>query len=569
VTDAAAALAGFLNGTPRTAAPTTAVTFTGTPGTDPYANAALEDECNELAQMGANSGRNHRLNRAAFNLAGLVEAGRLNRQYVEDRLIQACQTNGLWNEDGDTGVRASIESGFKGSAKKVGARAVPELPEIKPAYVLDPADLDPPKLALVPAANRAPAGLVDIEALEHNFWDRPSLQHIRDAALGRMCAPWAVLAHCAARALAFVPTTARLPPLIGGDDGGSLNWYAVAVDRSGGGKSAAAAVAKSLVPHSADTRHLGSGEGLVECYWPAFEPPKDGDEEFANTNPRAFIFQADEIDTIGALGARTGQTLLPHLRTAFTGGSIGGAYRGRTKQNIPGQEYRLTLVVSAQPRRCASILADADGGTPQRFMWFPANDPRISARNARPLEPIAALEIANDYRIGKYISIPGAAQALILEQCELRGRGVGGAMDGHSVFCREKFAYALAVLDGRNQMSDDDWALAGIAAAVSDATREWAASCVADSAAEDAEERGRLLGVSAAASDDEKAHRSAGRAKRIGQLVVAKLSDGPMTEGELRRGSTSRDRPWLPGALQALQVADVIGVDDQKRWVLK
>lgn len=559
--------------TPRPATPQPAAAYTG--NADAYARKAINEECATLSTTTEGS-RNHQLNVAAFKLASLCAAGRADRDATIAQLADAARRCGLTESE----IMPTINSAFRGSAAKVGARVVPELEPIAPAYVFDPEDLTPPDRSgkgsgsvaagTAPKAEQAAGAVPDILALEGGFWERPSLKRIRDAALNRMCAPWAVLAHCVARALAFVPTTATLPPLIGGDHGGSLNWYAVAVDRSGGGKSAAAAVAKSLIPHSAETRHLGSGEGLIECYWPAFEPPKSGDEEFvATSHPRAFTFQADEIDTIGALGARTGATLMPYLRTAFTGGALGAGYRGRTKQIIPEQEYRLTLVVSAQPRRCASILADADGGTPQRFMWFPANDPRISAADAKPFDPIEPLDIATNYLIGKYITIPAAAQQLILEQCELRGKGAGDALDGHAVFCREKFAYGLAVLDHRNHMTDDDWELSGIAANVSNATREWAAACVADSATEDAEDRGRLAGVSASAADDEKNRRASERTTRVGRLVMERLTDGPMTQGALNKSLNRDARTYLAAALQALQVAELVAIDEQRRWVKK
>jgi hypothetical protein len=139
VTDAAASFGAWFNNTPAPKNATPPAAFTGTPGTDAYANAALEYETAELAAMPPNSGRNDRLNTAAFNLGSLVEAGRLDRAYVTARLEQACQTNGLWNDpdDGPDSVRASIASGFRGAATKVGARVVPEQPDIPAAFTLD------------------------------------------------------------------------------------------------------------------------------------------------------------------------------------------------------------------------------------------------------------------------------------------------------------------------------------------------------------------------------------------------------------------------------------------------
>ena len=34
--------------------------------------------------------------------------------------------------------------------------------------------------------------------------------------------------------------------------------------------------------------------------------------------------------------------------------------------------YRTTLIISVQPERAGGLLAAVGGGTPQRFMWFPA-----------------------------------------------------------------------------------------------------------------------------------------------------------------------------------------------------
>ena len=61
-----------------------------------------------------------------------------------------------------------------------------------------------------------------------------------------MASPWAVLAYTAARALAQVRPGIMLPPLIGGP--GSLNWFAAIAAASGGGKGAAIAAARHLVP---------------------------------------------------------------------------------------------------------------------------------------------------------------------------------------------------------------------------------------------------------------------------------------------------------------------------------
>ena len=80
--------------------------------------------------------------------------------------------------------------------------------------------------------------------------------------------------------------------------------------------------------------------------------------------------------------------------------------------------------------------------------------------------------------------------------------------DSHALFCREKFAYALAVLDGRVDMASEDWELSGVAAAVSAHIRDR----VTDNCRKlrrAADEAGALHGVSQEAADNEKTSRAA------------------------------------------------------------
>jgi hypothetical protein len=75
-----------------------------------YGRAALERECAELAATPAGR-RNHRLNYTAFRLFQLVAGGELDDRGIEDRLIEACQRNGLIAKDGLRSVEKTIASG--------------------------------------------------------------------------------------------------------------------------------------------------------------------------------------------------------------------------------------------------------------------------------------------------------------------------------------------------------------------------------------------------------------------------------------------------------------------------
>ena len=214
-----------------------------------------------------------------------------------------------------------------------------------------------------------PDDQLHVEHLENGFWDRASHKHIYNAALARMAAPWATLTYCAARALTLVPPHIKLPEnLVGGP--GSLNWFAAVVSKSGGGKGVAEAVSRELVPGVPAVRNLGSGEGIVKAY----QVDADGRLEHS-----AILFNVAEIDTMTALRDRSASTTMGTLREVFSGGTLGFSYAGKGKDgHVEAHKYRMTLITAVQPRRAGGLLDDSAGGTPQRFMWFPADDPRIS-----------------------------------------------------------------------------------------------------------------------------------------------------------------------------------------------
>lgn len=410
----------------------------------------------------------------------------------------------------------------------------------------------------------------EIFEAEDDFWTATtSLKQIYETSMARMVSPWAVLAYCVARILQLAPPSVRLPALIGGR--GSLNWFALVCDASGGGKSAAAAVAKELVqprhPVEITERNPGSGEGIIGQY---YKPPeKKGD--FPQVR-EAVMFTTDEIDTLTAMGQRQGGTTLSTLRTAFSGGTLGFSYITRGRDiHVKEHTYRMTFVVNAQPSRCGGLLADHGGGTPQRFQWFPANDPRPTLAEANEDYYPAPLPIPGGMALlgDKTIEIPSEARHLILSEREkaVQNRG-GDILDGHALFVREKFAFALALLDGRTDMGSEDWRLSGIAAEVSSRTRLWVQDELAKSQESEAKEQGRIRGIGLAAADSEKSHQTSKNIRRVEELIIKKLKElGPMTAGALRKKLHQRDRHLLDGCLAALSNSKEITVGaDGKTW---
>jgi hypothetical protein len=394
-----------------------------------------------------------------------------------------------------------------------------------------------------------------LEDIETDFWERGSLKAIYSASLSQMCSPWAVLAYCAARALALVRPNAVLPALVGGP--GSLNWFCAIAAISGGGKSASSAVARALVDSQVLQRNLGSGEGLIDAY----VKPSNKETGEPKGLHESVMFLADEIQSLSALGNRSGATLMPILRSAFSGDTIGFSYRQASDQHLEAHTYRMTLAVNVQPAKAGALTDDEYGGTLQRFMWFPGQDSRISATVKMTGVSALTLPPHSKWLYPRELRIPDAVTRFIRDERAKFMRGEKDPLNGHGPFIREKFAFALAVLDGRDEMSLDDWRLAGIAMAVSDHTRGWVTEQLDAAEKDEATKRGTLQGVSFAAANVSKAQEDWKRTRRIENWVMDKLIDAGsrgISEGELRRAARSTDRHSIAPTLTKLAEAGAV-----------
>lgn len=208
--------------------------------------------------------------------------------------------------------------------------------------------------------------------MSDTFWSaRPVLDHVLTVARSRRVGPWAVLGTAMARAAATIPPNVALPGTVGGRM--SCNLFVALVGPSGAGKGGADAAGaygiKFAGPH-VNNVPLGSGEGASRTFRPlgtAAEEP----------NPvTAAIFTVPEIDTLTALTGRQGSTLSAELRKLYSGEALGFANVGKDTRNVvAAHSYRACVIVGVQPLRSHPLLAAADGGLPQRFIWLPTADP--------------------------------------------------------------------------------------------------------------------------------------------------------------------------------------------------
>jgi hypothetical protein len=378
--------------------------------------------------------------------------------------------------------------------------------------------------------------------LPDDFWAaRPLLAHIRQAAWTRILSPDAVLGAVMARMAAITPPAFRLPPTVGAP--ASMNWYVALCGPPSSGKSAAISTAARLMP-IADRprvveRPLGSGEGLVELYL-GFEAEQQNGKTIQvrkQMKDGAFV-TLDEGAALAEMAERKGSTLLAFMRSMWNGGRVGTTNASaETTRYLPEGAYSLGVVVGFQPALAAALLADDAAGTPQRFIWTSSTDPGIPDDADWPGElRLPLLQLGREARLDSNLVVAGLIVAEVRQAALARGRGqvVTESLDAHQDLLRLKAAGLLAMLDGRLEITVEDWQLAGVIVRTSVAVRAQVVDAVGWESQERAREAIRFHASKAKATvlathevEDDRAQRLLEAAARSVARKARKV-DGPM-----------------------------------------
>lgn len=412
---------------------------------------------------------------------------------------------------------------------------------------------------------------------EAAFWTaRKVLRHIRQSALAGYASPWATLGVVLARVVAATPPVVQLPAIVGGH--ASLNLFAALVGRSGAGKGAAERVARTCVEIDGrrsgamtdfPTHALGSGEGLAHMFMKRAKPSKGDPDPEPHLYNLAAVVTIAEIDTFAALQGRQGSTLGGQLRQAAMGEQLGFFYVDKEKRMlVPEHAYRLCLLAGVQPKRAQVLLDESAGGTPQRFMWLPAElqDGQLPAAEDMPEVPEPLLWTAPAWPVAQVLrggartelELPAAAweETVRLRRAHIQGQG--DPLDGHANLTRLKVAAALAILDGRVKVDDADWGLSAVVMARSDATRQHIVDELAterreqNTTAAEAEARKTII-VSGRVESDARL-----RVSRLVATRLAKVEAGEwLTSGALSR-AVGRYREDLDAVLDGMTESGVV-----------
>lgn len=390
---------------------------------------------------------------------------------------------------------------------------------------------------------------------DNGFWDaRPTLRRAQTQARARRVGPWSLLSVQLVRAIASVPPNVGLPPLVGAR--ASLNMFVNLVGHSAGGKGVSEALGAEAITIDGTgpirVVPLGSGEGIARTFIV--------DDENDDHGTAAAIFSASEADTLTALAARQGSTTSSELRKAWSGETLGHGNAGKDSRRIvDAHTYRMGLIVGMQHLRSGPVLAAVDGGLPQRFSWAPTWD-RTAPIVAPDWPGNLTVTMPNWGTSPVDLAVPITVAREIDERrlAALHGETVN-PLDGHADLVRLKLAAALMALDGRHELTEEDWQLSGVLMSVSAMTRQECQEALADQARAINRSRANAVAEREEIIDDRKALRAR-------EAILRKLdSQGQQTKNELRRAMKSTIRDYLDPAIDELVERGEIAISPGRR----
>ncbi|ORA27382.1 bifunctional DNA primase/polymerase [Mycobacterium aquaticum] len=417
----------------------------------------------------------------------------------------------------------------------------------------------------------------DFVAHEWIFSATPGLSHVAAAADARGVTRWGLLGGLLPRVAGAIPSAVRLvPPAAEGyeDDGSddtsedgegegtSINVYSVLVGGPSSGKTNTMTAAAGLIPSAvAGVRTLppGTGEGLLKEFPRPYAADDDGGSPADAGAPTigsvggdgsSILLESDEIDIFVGEMMRQGSRTSGWYRSMWMGGEVGNTVSDKDRRSfIAAHSYRFGILLGAQPDAVVPLFAENGRGTPQRFVWLPAQQ---SVRRGTYPRRLKTAEVhwfgagpsmipGSVPRPPVWISPPAAAT----EQLE-RDRWRAASSDPtavakeadraeaiasrHAVLNQLKISVLLAALDGLAQPQDTHWFAAG---AVMEVRREMISRLVAETDEAKAEGKrveGAYNGIARASSDAareaERDHHVARCAAKIMKALVADAAEG-------------------------------------------
>lgn len=254
---------------------------------------------------------------------------------------------------------------------------------------------------ITPVFDLRPLGVKPFES-EQEFLDSSStIKNLYQYARACRTSPHAALVCTLASVCAEIPPNIVVPSFTG-DSPASLNFAAITIAQSGGGKGLAMTVAKTLVPLP-DTVWVGqtaSGEAIPSVYVHYEEDEtytRNGDdkEKCERKKPRLkyktqnAFFDIREVREFAGNASRVGSTIVPVLVNLLDGTSkIGCTTKSESNTlQVPEYGYRAAIVIGVQPANIRDITSHGGTGLPQRCLWTDVLDSNAPDRRPEKIAP--------------------------------------------------------------------------------------------------------------------------------------------------------------------------------------
>ena len=305
---------------------------------------------------------------------------------------------------------------------------------------------------------------------DRSFWNsRESLKKIYALGRKKVIAPYSLLGMVLMRVMHGIPWNVYYRSFRGAHPMNSLGAF---VGPTGTGKSLTLDIVSDYIAFSDSPTSMGgdgtwtsviepgSGEAIPEHYmaWYEDETGKKR-KDWKNSNHSA-LFAFDEIGMLESRQAREGATIIEFAKQGWSGGVLGRELAsGRGTMLLP-RSYRFGLFANIQPAR-AGILFTASaisGGLPSRFLFFSTQD--SNAQKEYDDSPATVFRLPQVNWVGvEYIdALPSMNEAHKAESFQSVNGGLD-ELDSHLLLTRAKVAVALAVMDGRSELIEEDWEL--------------------------------------------------------------------------------------------------------------
>ncbi|EIK74735.1 hypothetical protein [Gardnerella vaginalis] len=253
-----------------------------------------------------------------------------------------------------------------------------------------------------PVFDLQPLGVKPFES-EQEFLDSSStIKNLYQYARACRTSPHAALVCTLARVCAEIPPNIVVPSFTG-DSPASLNFAAITIAQSGGGKGLAMTVAKTLVPLP-ETVWVGqpaSGEAISSVY---VHYEIDDDTSNANNSEgkkcerkksslkyktQNAFFDIREVREFAGNASRVGSTIVPVLVNLLDGTSkIGCTTKSESNTlQVPEYGYRAAIVIGVQPANIRDITNHGGTGLPQRCLWTDVLDTNVPEIRPEKIAP--------------------------------------------------------------------------------------------------------------------------------------------------------------------------------------